>query len=60
MHKLRCATRPLEPDGTLVVTAPAFPALWTNHDDPNHHMQRFTSARSAPSTGHPQNMRYFY
>ena len=32
----------LEPAGTLLVTVPAFQALWTSHDDFNHHVQRFT------------------
>jgi hypothetical protein len=32
----------LEPAGTLLVTVPAFQALWTSHDDVNHHVQRFT------------------
>jgi SAM-dependent methyltransferase len=32
----------LEPAGILLVTVPAFPWLWTRHDDYNHHVQRFT------------------
>jgi SAM-dependent methyltransferase len=39
---LRRAASLLEPAGTLLVTVPAFQALWTSHDDFNHHVQRFT------------------
>ncbi|MDZ7780689.1 MAG: class I SAM-dependent methyltransferase [Gemmatimonadota bacterium] len=31
----------LEPDGRLVLTVPAFKALWTTHDDLNHHFTRY-------------------
>jgi len=31
----------LEPAGTLVITVPAFAALWTNHDVVNHHVRRY-------------------
>ncbi|MEO8257039.1 MAG: class I SAM-dependent methyltransferase [Acidobacteriota bacterium] len=39
---VRRAVSLLEPSGTLLVTVPAFNALWTSHDDFNHHVQRFT------------------
>ena len=39
---LRHATVLLEPAGTLVVTVPAFAALWTSHDVINHHVRRYT------------------
>ena len=39
---VRRAVDLLEPAGTLLVTVPAFQALWTSHDDFNHHVQRFT------------------
>jgi SAM-dependent methyltransferase len=39
---LRHATELIEPGGTLLVTVPAFPALWTAHDDLNHHVRRYT------------------
>jgi SAM-dependent methyltransferase len=39
---LRLAATLLEPHGVLVATVPAFPVLWTSHDDVNHHVQRFT------------------
>jgi hypothetical protein len=38
----------------LLVTVPAFQALWTSHDDFNHHVQRFTRktlARSIEGAG---------
>lgn len=31
----------LSPGGWLVVTVPAFEALWTSHDDLNHHCRRY-------------------
>jgi 2-polyprenyl-3-methyl-5-hydroxy-6-metoxy-1,4-benzoquinol methylase len=39
---LRHALSLLEPGGTFVATVPAFPALWTGHDDINHHLIRYT------------------
>jgi len=32
----------LESDGTIIITVPAFMALWTNHDVLNHHQARYT------------------
>lgn len=32
----------LTPEGTLLITVPAFMALWTNHDVLNHHLTRYT------------------
>ena len=34
----------LEPGGLVVITVPAFPALWTGHDVLNQHRTRFTKA----------------
>lgn len=34
----------LEPDGRLLLTVPAFEALWTAHDDLNHHVTRYRRA----------------
>ena len=42
---LRHAVDLLSDDGTLVVTVPAFMALWTNHDELNHHFTRYTKSR---------------
>jgi SAM-dependent methyltransferase len=39
---LRHALSLLEPGGTFVATVPAFRALWTGHDDLNHHLTRYT------------------
>lgn len=32
----------LAADGAVLVTVPASPALWTSHDDLNHHRRRYT------------------
>jgi len=47
---IRRAVDLLEPAGTLLVTVPAFQALWTSHDDFNHHVQRFTRTSLARLT----------
>jgi 2-polyprenyl-3-methyl-5-hydroxy-6-metoxy-1,4-benzoquinol methylase len=39
---LRRAMALLEPAGRLLVTVPAFNALWTNHDRINEHVTRYT------------------
>lgn len=36
------ARRVLRPDGTLVVTVPAFQWLWSHHDDWNEHRRRYS------------------
>ena len=41
---LRRALDLLAPGGTIVVTVPAFRALWTAHDDVNRHARRYTRA----------------
>jgi 2-polyprenyl-3-methyl-5-hydroxy-6-metoxy-1,4-benzoquinol methylase len=38
---LRHALTLLEPDGVFLATVPAFMALWTRHDDLNHHYTRY-------------------
>ncbi len=35
--------RMLRPDGVLVITVPAFPALWDHHDEVNLHHRRYTA-----------------
>jgi len=61
---LRHALDFLTPDGLVVITAPAFMALWTNHDVLNEHRIRYTKrsfrevARKAGF--HIQEERYFY
>jgi len=32
----------LDSKGTLILTVPAFPCLWTSHDDLNRHFKRYT------------------
>jgi 2-polyprenyl-3-methyl-5-hydroxy-6-metoxy-1,4-benzoquinol methylase len=39
---LRRALELLAPGGKVIVTVPAFQALWTTHDDLNHHFVRHT------------------
>jgi SAM-dependent methyltransferase len=39
LTELRRVTRP---GGSLVVTVPAYPALWSRHDEVNHHFRRYT------------------
>jgi SAM-dependent methyltransferase len=44
----------LAPQGTIVITVPAFRILWTAHDDVNRHVTRYTKAtlgRLAADTG---------
>ena len=31
----------LEPGGRVLITVPAFPVLWTSHDEVNHHLVRY-------------------
>lgn len=37
----------LEKDGLLVCTVPAFPALWSRHDEVNRHLRRYDKAELA-------------
>jgi len=39
---LRAIHQALEPDGTLVCAVPAFPFLWSSHDEVHHHQRRYT------------------
>jgi SAM-dependent methyltransferase len=39
---LQRALEVLAPGGRVVITVPAFQALWTTHDDLNHHFVRYT------------------
>lgn len=38
----------LKPGGYLLITVPAFPALWSAHDDAHHHKRRYTLKTLAP------------
>ena len=37
--------RVLKPGGRLFVTVPAFPSLWSEHDEALHHFRRYTAPR---------------
>ena len=37
--------RVLKPGGRLLVTVPAFPSLWSEHDEALHHFRRYTAPR---------------
>jgi SAM-dependent methyltransferase len=39
---LRAARELLEPAGTVIITVPAFPFLWSDHDVVNEHRRRYT------------------
>jgi len=41
---LRNALSHLQPNGSLLITVPAFKALWTSHDELNYHFTRYTKA----------------
>ncbi len=61
---LRHAVSLLEPGGVLIATVPAFMALWTRHDDLNHHQTRYnkkTFAQLAAEAGlRVEESRYFF
>lgn len=38
---LDALARLLEPGGRLILTVPAFPFLWSGHDDQHHHFRRY-------------------
>ncbi len=64
VNALRHALDMLSPDGTIFVTVPAFPALWTSHDEANHHFVRYTKKSFAKVAGAAGmkllSSRYFY
>lgn len=61
---LRHALSLLTEDGLLLITVPAFRALWTSHDDLNHHQTRYTkqalSGLSEACGLQIQESRYFF
>jgi 2-polyprenyl-3-methyl-5-hydroxy-6-metoxy-1,4-benzoquinol methylase len=61
---LRHALALLEPGGIFIATVPAFMALWTRHDDLNHHYTRYTKrsfgALAAAAGMRIDEMRYFF
>ena len=61
---LRQALSLLEPGGVLLATVPAFMALWTRHDQLNHHYTRYDErsfgALAAAAGMRIDEMRYFF
>jgi SAM-dependent methyltransferase len=61
---LRHAVSLLEPGGVFLCTVPAFRALWTRHDDLNHHFTRYdrSSFREVAASGGLRiaEQRYFF
>jgi SAM-dependent methyltransferase len=61
---LRRAIELLDTGGALVVTVPAFNALWTAHDDLNHHVTRYTrgllGGQVRQAGGRIERSRYFF
>jgi SAM-dependent methyltransferase len=61
---LSAAAGLLDPGGVVIATVPAFPILWTRHDDMNHHLVRYTRSSFlslAESAGYlPLSSRYFF
>jgi SAM-dependent methyltransferase len=61
---LRVAAGLLAPGGVVIATVPAFPILWTRHDDMNHHLVRYTRSSFsslAETAGYlPLSSRYFF
>jgi SAM-dependent methyltransferase len=64
LARLQRALDLLEPSGTLLLTVPAFRALWTSHDDLNHHYTRYSLSELArlvrEATGRIVDARYFF
>ena len=54
----------LNNDGYLLVTVPAFHALWTNHDNMNHHLRRYSKKQLLDLVSQHQlsllRLEYFY
>ena len=61
---LRHALSLLEPGGVFLATVPSFMALWTRHDDLNHHYTRYDKtsfdALAAEAGLHIDQSRYFF
>ena len=60
---VRHALQLVTPDGSLLVTVPAFRQLWTTHDDLNHHFTRYTREtfrELVAGLGTIHSMRYFF
>jgi len=42
LESLKTLRSKLKPDGKMVMTVPAFPFLWSAHDETHHHFRRYT------------------
>lgn len=64
LDALRRVRALLEPDGLLLLTVPALRALWTRHDDLNHHRTRYTRRTLGTPLGaaglRVETLRYFF
>lgn len=64
LARLKRARELLEPDGTLIITVPAFEILWTSHDELNRHYTRHTRKRLGEVVTEAglrvESVRYFY
>ncbi len=60
---LQDAERLVKPNGTMVITVPAFNSIWTAHDDLNHHRRRYTKSMMRAATTQAglrvRSMKYF-
>lgn len=63
-RRLARAFELLEPGGAILVTVPAFLALWTSHDELNRHFTRYTRRRLADLASQAgariESSRYFF
>ena len=48
---LRELRRVVRPGGFLLVTVPAYPRLWSSHDEANHHLRRYTRSSLLTAAG---------
>ena len=64
LRRLRLALQLLAPGGTLLITVPAFRAMWTSHDVLNRHFTRYTREELGnlvrEAGGEVGQARYFY
>lgn len=44
-ESLKALAEHLEPEGSLFMTVPALPSLWSEHDNRHHHYRRYTKSR---------------
>jgi len=44
-ESLKAIAERLEPEGSLFMTVPALPSLWSGHDERHHHYRRYTKSK---------------